>query len=86
MRRTQRRIAMGPLDQPEGVNAVVLSSMNQVAHTRDVIGGLKSCLEQTMNRIEQSRRRLVASDSLIEELYLDLGQPSPANRQADDHA
>jgi hypothetical protein len=65
---------MRRLGQIEFVEAFVLSTKFQTDHTREMIRGLESSLLQTRDRIEQSHRRIAASDALIKHLSRDLGR------------
>jgi hypothetical protein len=65
---------MPAIDKAEGVEAIVLPTRAQVERAREIIRGLESTLAQTRDRIEQSQRRIAASDVLIKDLIRDLGR------------
>ncbi|UWZ86212.1 hypothetical protein [Occallatibacter riparius] len=62
---------------PRSLDAFVLFAAHSAQQARDAIRELESTLTQTRDRVEQSRRKLAASDLLIDDLSNLICQSSP---------
>jgi hypothetical protein len=64
---------MDSLNKPEAIEALVLKGV-QSKLARRIVPELKSMVDQTRDRIEQSKQRITKTDRLIEKLFCSFSQ------------
>jgi hypothetical protein len=55
------------IDQPDSLRVLVQRSKTQVEKSREISAGLQTATERTLRRVKETERRIVESDTLIDD-------------------